>query len=141
MKILFLIILIVWSVVRAVQKAQREQKRRLNVSGPQGPMDDSYRVAAPEPELADRESIRYFDQTETEMPLSYESGVGKQSKIYEYEPALSDPLPIPDAYTQPAALAQRRINIDSLSLRTFFVAREVLGTPRSRSPYRPRVRQ
>ena len=140
MKILFLLILVVWSIVRAVQKAQREQKKRLNTPSRRESVNDGYMVAAPEPELADRKSTRFFDQGE--MPLSSERGAEERSKtIYEYEPVLSGPSLIPDAYTQPTELAQRRINIDNLSLRTFFVAREVLGAPRSRSPYRPRVRQ
>ena len=59
---------------------------------------------------------------------------------YEQTPQ-TIPAPVYDAYDLPTVVARRGISFDKESLRTFIVTREVLGTPRSRSPYRPGVRK
>jgi len=165
MKILFLLILIISSIVRAVRKAQREQQRRAATAPiARGPVieDDSHRIVMTEPSqpgtsdrwrIMSQEADRFVDEVRDEVPEEIKPLLEKPRRatrrdipvletVYEYEQAPPSVLPpVPDAYAQPADAVRRGISFDRRSLRTFFVTREVLGPPRSRSPYRPGVRK
>jgi hypothetical protein len=133
MKILGIIILIIWSVTRAVRKAQREQQqRRLNMSAAKGAVLSPDRSAIVE----SRDFQRNTDQKRIIEPQQPSE---KEEPVVE----LIQPSDGPgmDAYNQTSSVVSTGINFDKSSLKTFFVIREILGPPRFRSPFRPSIRK
>jgi len=133
MKILGIIILIIWSVARAVRKAQREQQQRQrNISAAKGAALSPERSAI----VGSRDSLRDIDEIRSiEPPQTPEDD----------EPVVELVQPIEgreiDAYNQSTPAVSTGINFDKRSLKTFFVTREILGPPRFRSPFRPNIRK
>ncbi|HWF43358.1 MAG TPA: hypothetical protein VG537_01825 [Candidatus Kapabacteria bacterium] len=133
MKILGIIILIIWSVARAVRKAQREQQqRRLTMSDAKGAVLSPDRSAIVESRDSQRSSDRIRSIEPQQTPEEDESIV-----------ELIQPIDGPDmeAYNQTGIVATTGISFDKRSLKTFFVTREILGPPRFRSPFRPSIRK
>jgi hypothetical protein len=157
MNAVILLIITILAIVRAVRKAQREQQRRMSVpaaKGPVTPPETSVSRIAERWQSMSRETDEETEDIQDEVPAEIklllersrrtkrQEAADESEATYAYEQTPQTiPAPTQDAYDQPAVIARRGISFDKESLRTFFVTREILGTPRSRSPYRPGVRK
>jgi hypothetical protein len=149
-QIVFLIIIILWSVLRARRKAIREQQKRQLANLPIPGSNNVYRRTPPVSEAADEDSgepelppevQRLLQYSRQRMPEPVERQVeDEQPEVVEQivpQRTVESPVQGQDAYTTPAA-TRPRFAFNRDALRTFVVTREVLGPARSRKPFRIR---
>lgn len=140
--IIWLLIIIGWSVLQARRKAMRERERRQRAAEVPEPTV----VAQPAPFVRS-----YVDTTESGIPpeldavMNYARSRATEANVRAIETmepqdevVESIVSPIPDF--QDASEKPRHMFAASNSLRTFFVMREVLGPPRARKRFHPRIK-
>ena len=131
MKILIILVLIIWSVVRAARKAQREQQQRLRRSA-----SANEALRSDGPQVTRRNTLAPVSRMQpTELAGASDNGDNVTELLAPVEEIAAD------AYSQTNIVTSTGINFDKQSLKTFFVTREILGPPRFRSPFRPGIRK
>ncbi len=148
-QVIFLIVIILWSVLQARRKALREAKRRQLANLPLPGSDNSYRSTPPvadepyvdsdEPELPPEiQRMLQYSRQRTPAPIERQAEEVQPEVVETIVPTLAPESPLmADAYAI-AGPTRRRFVFDREAVRTFVVTREVLGPPRSRKPFRIR---
>lgn len=149
-QILFLIILILYSVLQARRKAMREKQRREQAIQEVARAEEAQRAAAataqpmstyqPQPTSSyQSQQVDTPDGTDQDIPPEIQALLNytRQSKQDENVVTIVEPSSEAAYEVQASTKSRAQIMFDHASLRTFFVTREVLGPPRSRKHFRP----
>jgi hypothetical protein len=152
-QVLFLIILIGWSIWQARRKAMREQRRRQQEDIVPEPVAAQATPANNWPPVTD-EPDQFLQQMEADVPESVRPllEAARKPKRKKRKPveATADgetverivaDVPVIEVSAYDAVTpVRRRIRFDKEALQAFMVTREVLGPPRAKRPHRPGIR-
>ncbi|MDP4198404.1 MAG: hypothetical protein Q8922_04195 [Bacteroidota bacterium] len=145
-QIVLLIIIILWSVLKARRKALREEKRKQAAAMAIPTTDNAYtstNVVPDEPYVPYDEGDlppevqRLLQYSRRQQPAESETIAPEQPEVVET--IVPEVAPVADAYTT-SAVVRPRFVFDRAAIQTFVVTREVLGPPRSKKPFSSRFR-